>query len=428
MGAIESIKYNYGFLRTLMGSGRERYFAATHTLVKIEKEYRQFKSDSKSYHSHDVEHELAKIHTKAASMVANLCRENGAMWVKFAQFLSCRPDILPLQFIAPLQSLQCEAKSAHFEEIHPLIIESWGQSWDDHFRSFDAVPVATASVAQVHRAVLRSGQEVAVKLQLPNARTYFEQDSLVFTTLARALGPLVKELDVQQVVAQLLSLTLEELDFAREAENLRQFRSLAHLPGIVTPALVEDLSGQKIMVTSWAEGTPLADYLRQNPDRAIPLLNRIQASYLQQITQLGVYHADPHPGNFIVTENEDIVILDFGAICRLNHQERLNYTVLLLGIMGHHDIELSELFSNAGFVCDRSETLQEIADFVVGDNPEQLSVSERLRSSMDKLRKNRVKMPDSFVAMARVIITIGGFLDQYDVDFLFEPAEFGVKG
>ena len=277
MGAIESIKYNYGFLRTLMGSGRERYFAATHTLVKIEKEYRQFKSDSKSYHSHDVEHELAKIHTKAASMVANLCRENGAMWVKFALFLSCRPDILPLQFIAPLQSLQCEAKSAHFEEIHPLIIESWGQSWDDHFRSFDAVPVATASVAQVHRAVLRSGQEVAVKLQLPNARTYFEQDSLVFTTLARALGPLVKELDVQQVVAQLLSLTLEELDFAREAENLRQFRSLAHLPGIVTPALVEELSGQKIMVTSWAEGTPLADYLRQNPDRAIPLLNKIQA-------------------------------------------------------------------------------------------------------------------------------------------------------
>ena len=122
------------------------------------------------------------------------------------------------------------------------------------------------------------------------------------------------------------------------------------------------------------------------------------------------------------------MILDFGAICRLNHQERLNYTVLLLGIMGHHDIELSELFSNAGFVCDRSETLQEIADYVVGDNPEQLSVSERLRSSMDKLRKNRVKMPDSFVAMARVIITIGGFLDQYDVDFLFEPAEFGVKG
>ena len=93
-----------------------------------------------------------------------------------------------------------------------------------------------------------------------------------------------------------------------------------------------------------------------------------------------------------------------------------------MGLMGFSEVKLTELFAGAGFQCARTETLEEISDYIVGDNLQNLSVVERLQDSLDKLRKNKVIIPDSFVAMARVIITIGGFLNQYNVDFEFNPA------
>src|SRR5690606_37212150 len=160
----------------------------------------------------------------------------------FAQFLSCRPDILPLEYIISLQRLQNDANPAPFEDIHPMIVEEWGRDWDKAFKAFNAIPAATASVAQVHRATLSNGQEVAVKFQLPDARELFEQDARVFKTFAGLLAPLVKEIDIKQVTDQLIGMTIEELDFTREANNLAVFSSKIHLPGIKVPRLVESLS------------------------------------------------------------------------------------------------------------------------------------------------------------------------------------------
>lgn len=422
MSALEALKLNLNFAKTLVVSGRERYLGATRVIIQIEQIYRKCRSRSKVLSTADSDYLLKQAHVEAAQLICDLCRQNGAIWVKFAQFLSCRPDILPLEYITALQTLQNDAEPAPFEDIHPIILNNWGDRWDQQFQAFNLVPVATASVAQVHRATLKDGREVAVKFQLPQAQTRFEQDSLVFTTISKAIAPLVKEVDIKQVTAQLLAMTLEELDFNREAANLTRFRDQVHLPGIIMPELISALSHERIMVTSWVDGIQLTDYLTQFPHKAESILSRILISYIQQITQLGVYHADPHPGNFLITENEDIAILDYGAIATLSNQERLNYTHLLMGLMGFSEVKLTELFAGAGFQCARTETLEEISDYIVGDNLQNLSVVERLQDSLDKLRKNKVIIPDSFVAMARVIITIGGFLNQYNVDFEFNPA------
>lgn len=422
MSALETFKLNFNLAKTLVVSGRERYLGATRVVIQIEQIYRKYRSKAKVLSAQDAEKLLRTAHSDAAKVICDLCRQNGAIWVKFAQFLSCRPDILPLEYITALQTLQNDAEPAPFEDIHPIILESWGDAWDKQFKAFNVIPAATASVAQVHRAVMDDGREVAVKFQLPSARERFEQDSLVFTTIAKAVAPLVKEVDIKQVTEQLLNMTIEELDFHREAVNLTRFRNQVHLPGIILPELISRLSNQRVMVTSWIDGVHLVDYIEQHPQNAQSILSRILTSYIQQITQLGVYHADPHPGNFLITENEEIAILDFGAIATLIPEERMNYTQLLLGLMGFSEIKLSALFLAAGFKCDRNETLEEISDYIVGDNLEGLSVVDRLQYSLDKLRKNKVIIPDSFVAMARVIITIGGFLNQYDVDFTFDPS------
>jgi len=422
MSALDIIKSNLNVARTLIIDGRDRYISVSRTALHIEQTYRNYRSRAKVLAPAEADLLLRQAHRESAESICNLCRENGAIWVKFAQFLSCRPDLLPREYIVALQRLQNDAEPARFEDIHPIILMNWGHDWDSQFNRFDVLPIATASVAQVHRATLKNGEEVAIKFQLPTAKSLFEQDSLVFTTLAKALGPLVRELDIKQVIQQLISMTLEELDFRREARNLKSFRSQSHLPGIIMPELYESLSSERVMVTSWVEGVRLVDYLEAHPERAKPLLQRLLASYIHQITHLGIYHADPHPGNFLITEDEQIAILDYGAIAHLSAEQRAQYTNLLMGLMGFSAVNLGELFKQAGFHCERSETLEEISDYVVGDNLEALSIADRLSDSIDKLRKNKVIMPDSFVAMARVIITIGGFMTHYDVDFDFDPS------
>ena len=422
MSALDVIKANLNVAKTLIIDGRDRYIGVTRTALNIEQIYRNYRSRAKLLSKVEAEKLLRQAHRESSEQICELCRENGAIWVKFAQFLSCRPDLLPIEYITALQRLQNDANPARFEDIHPIILANWGQDWDRQFSSFNVLPIATASVAQVHRATLLNGREVAIKFQLPTAKSLFEQDSLVFTTLGKALRPLVREFDVRQVIQQLISMTLEELDFRREARNLKDFRSQRHLPGIIMPELFESLSSERVMVTSWVEGLRLSDYLERNPERAKPLLQRLLASYIHQITQLGVYHADPHPGNFLITEDEQIAILDYGAIAHLSQEQKIQYTNLLMGLMGFSTVKLGDLFRQAGFKCERDETLEEISDYVVGDNLAGLSIADRLSDSLDKLRKNKVIMPDSFVAMARVIITIGGFMTHYEVDFDFDPS------
>lgn len=417
MSALDALKNNLHFARALIVDGRDRYFGVTRTAFTIEQIYRKYRSRAKVLSDEQAELLLKDTHRESADLICQLCKENGAIWVKFAQFLSCRPDILPLEYIQSLQRLQNDANPALFEDIHPMILEDWGREWDKQFKAFNAIPSATASVAQVHRARLVNGDEVAVKFQLPTARELFEQDSRVFKTFAGLLAPLVKEIDIKQVTDQLIDMTIEELDFTREASNLSVFFSKPHLPGIKVPRLVESLSSSRIMVTEWIEGVRLTDYLHQHPEKASAILTRLLNSYIQQITQLGIYHADPHPGNFLITADEQIAVLDYGAIVTLNAEQRRRYSNLLLGLMGMHPERLGDLFRQAGFVCERQGTLEEISNRFIQEDRREKGVSDRLAEVLDKLRRDRVQIPDSFVAMARVIISVGGFLKRYDVPF-----------
>jgi ubiquinone biosynthesis protein len=417
MSALETFRSNLNVARTLMFDGRDRYLEVTKTAIAIEQLYRKQRRRAKLLPAQAAADLLSEAHSESAQYICDLCKKNGAVWVKFAQIMSCRPDILPMEYLASLQQLQDDAKPAPFEKIHPLIVKTWGQDWDRQFRTFNVVPAAAASIAQVHRATLKDGSEVAVKLQLPDARVLFEQDTVVFNSLANIAAPLVKEVDLKQVANQLIKLTLEELDFSREGKNLQEFASHEHLPGIVIPQIYESLSSNEVLVTSWIEGVKLTDYLQQNPDRAKPVLTKLLHSYVQQITQFGIYHADPHPGNFIITENEQIAILDYGAIGTLTEEEVKNYGQLLIGLSGTRADNLGQLFSNAGFVCDRQEVIEQISDAFVEDDLDDLSVSELLAYTMGRLRKNRIAMPDSFIAMVRVLISIGGLMTHYDVDF-----------
>ena len=422
MSALDALKSNLNVAKTLIVDGRDRYLGVTKTAIAIEHLYRQQRNKAKLLPDAEAKKLLSDAHTESAEKICGLCKENGAIWVKFGQFLSCRPDILPLEYLKVLQTLQNDATPAPFEKIHPTILEGWGEGWDSHFQSFNIIPAATASIAQVHKATLKNGMEVAVKIQLPDVVNLFEQDSLVFRSVAGVIAPLVKEIDIRQVTDQLINLTMEELDFTTEASNLRSFRTHKHLEGIRIPSFVSELCTHKILVTEWVDGVRLTEFLDKNPDKTKVTLNLLLSSYIQQITQFCSYHADPHPGNFLVDDNEHIAILDYGALASLTADEAAKYGQLLFGLMGIIPVDLGQLFADAGFLCEKHGVLEEVSGYFVEDDRRQRSVSDRLTDALELLRANRVTMPDSFIAMARVIISIGGFMKQYDVDFEWMPS------
>lgn len=416
MGLLDNIAIGTRAVGGLV-SGRARYLRALAVAGEVTAIYARQRTGRSGL-------TLEEAHAQAAERVTELCRRNGASWVKAGQFLSVRPDVLPIEYIKSLQALQNDGAPVGFEALKKSLVHAYGSEWQSHFAAFDLVPVATASIAQVHRARLVTGEDVAVKIRLPQVVERFDQDSRIFRLLARLFAPFVRELDISQIAEQLLDMTQVELDFRNEAENMQRFARLPHPPGIRVPKLYPALSSDAVMVSAWEEGARLRDYLDQHPQDAKELLSRLFASYLQQVTRFGIYQADPHPGNFIISSNRDIVILDFGVIGRLTPKEVQNYSRLLYGLMGHGDQDnLGELFVQAGFKGGDPETLRELALYVLSDRLKKTQPTEAMAELLQLFRHNKVSIPDSYIGIARVLITIGGFLMNYDVPFDWRPPE-----
>ena len=357
------------------------------------------------------------VHREVASALAELFRSNGGAWIKFAQFLSCRPDLLPPPYIEAFTALRDQAPPARFDDVQPWLRELLGPDWAGNFSSFNIIPVACASIAQVHRGTLRDHGEVAVKLQLPQVREEFSQDAAALRALTRLLAPLMRELDLSQVVEQLIRTTERELDFAAEADHMIRFAELPHPEGIRVPAVYRELCDTRLLVTEWIEGTSLSELLEENPERARPLLERLMSSYLQQALEFGFFHADPHPGNFIVTAQDEIAILDYGAMQEISAEQRSHYTRLLLALLGGQDTPLEPLFEAAGFSGLEEKRLQQLSRALIRSRQEGESLSDNLNRLLQEFRHLRLTIPDPFVAMVRVLITMGGLLSRYEVPF-----------
>lgn len=396
-----------------MAAGRTRYLRAMAAVSQLAAVYA---AGSRSPRS--------ESHRRGARILAALCRRNGGFWVKAAQFFSCRPDVLPREYIEAFQQLQNDAQPVRFSAVAKVFSRAWGADWRDRFEWVQETPVAVASIAQVHRARLKDGQEVAIKVRLPKVRKLFEQDARVFRAVAAVASPRFREFDLRQAIEQLLSMTAIELDFRNEAANMLRFSRQPHHPRIRIPELVKPLCGERILVTSWEGDTRLRDYLDNHQDQAADLLGVLLTSYLQQVTRFGIYQADPHPGNFLVNKAGQVVILDFGAIGMLTPDEVRRYSRLLYGLMGFEgQVDIGELFVQAGFRGGSPETLKTLALYVLTDQMRQQGPVAAMGELMERFREERISIPDSYIGISRVLITLGGFLMTYDVPFDWTPPE-----
>jgi ubiquinone biosynthesis protein len=276
--------------------------------------------------------------------------EGGVTFVKLGQLMSTRRDLLPEEFISELAQLQDRAEPAPWERVEEVITQSLGAPVGEVFAELRPEPAAAASIAQVHRARLRCGDgpdaEVAVKVQRPGIRSTVEQDLDILLRLADALedrARWARAVGTAGVARGFAAAIREELDFRVEARNMAavaatwpdQQRAVGGSVTVVLPAVHEQLCTEHVLVIEWLDGLnlraagPLID--ERGLDRA-ELTRALLRSMVYQITEGGVFHADPHPGNVLLLTDGRLALLDFGSVGRLDTQQRSALQGLLLAV------------------------------------------------------------------------------------------------
>ena len=288
-----------------------------------------------------------------AALAASLRRaleEGGVTFTKLGQLLSTRRDLLPEEFISELGQLQDRAKPVPWEQIEEVITQSLGVPAGQVFAELDPVPAAAASIAQVHKARLRRGDgpdaEVAVKVQRPGIRATVEQDLDILMGIAAKLESRTRWARAYGLVALsqgFAAAMREELDFRVEARNMAamaaswpaQQRAVGGSVLVALPALHDQLSSEHVLVIGWLDGVSLRKAGPLIDDRGLDraeLTRALMRSMVYQLTEGGVFHADPHPGNIMLLADDRLALLDFGSVGRLDVQLRSGLQNLLLAI------------------------------------------------------------------------------------------------
>lgn len=267
-----------------------------------------------------------------------VCEELGPTFIKLAQVLSNRPDMLPAPLIEEFEKLQDNVPAVSYEDIKATIEAETGKKLEDVFQTFNEKPLATASIGQVHKARLKSGKEVVVKIQRPGVKELVYRDLSILTDgVNRADRYLKKQgiLNAMDMVRSFERSMHKELDYRTEARNLERFRNLyKSYTNFVIPAAFREYSTEKVMVMEFIGGCKISDVAQI---RAWGLDPRKVAEngmniYLTQIFEFGIFHADPHPGNVLVRKDGVICLLDFGMVGTLMKKDKYSFAGIFVGM------------------------------------------------------------------------------------------------
>jgi ubiquinone biosynthesis protein len=283
--------------------------------------------------------------------------ELGTTYIKLGQLLSSRPDLLPDPYIAELGKLVDSVPPEPFAELEPIIREDLGEGV---FASIDPEPLATASIAQIHPALLASGREVVVKVRRPGIVEQVAVDLEVLRATAKLLegrSETAQLLHVRALADELESHLRQELDFVEEASNAELMaRNLEYAADDLTvPQVIRPYVSERVLVLERIHGRKLDDGHGLDPERAHALARVFFAAYVRQVTVNGVYHADPHRGNVLLTEDGRLALLDFGLLGRLDEDTRRDLALLLLALAQNRADDVADLLLGLSLTTLKSD-------------------------------------------------------------------------
>ncbi len=350
----------------------------------------------------------------------------GPSFVKIGQTLSTRSEILPKAYCDELAKLQTECDPLPFEQILVALDEIYGDARGDVFDAIDPTPLGSASLAQVHKARLATGETVAVKIQRPGVKATMAQDIDIMRMVARQASRFMKDeqmLDLRDVVEELWATFLEETDFAREAANLEEFARLNRdVAFIDCPKVYPELCGEYVLVMEYVDGIPImaVDRLREAGYDLEEIGQKILDNYATQILDHGFFHADPHPGNLLI-RNGKIVYIDLGIMGRLSPRDRAGFGGIIEAVGMESAAELKDallsfaiakdnsVIDHTRFLADLDLLLSDYGSCDVAD----IDIGMFLNDILLLTRSCKVTLPASITSVSRGIVTLEGTIAPF---------------
>src|SRR5919206_1879 len=353
----------------------------------------------------------------------------GPTFIKLAQLLSTRADLLPQPYIDALTRLQDKVGPFPFNEVEQIVSTELGVRISKAFSHFESTPIAAASLGQVHRAALRDGREVVVKVQRPGIREEMSKDMDVLSDMAAFLDSHTeagRKYEFTPLLEEFRKNLLRELDYRLEARNLVTFaNNLRDFDRIVVPQPVEDYTTSRVLTMDYISGkkiTSLSPLAKIDLD-GYQLAEHLFQAYLQQILIDGFFHADPHPGNVFLTDDRRIALIDLGMVARVSPRFQENLIQLLLSISEGHGDETAEITIKMGepkLKFDEQGFRRSVADLVLENYNAQL---ENLDAGRVVLRITQIagncefRLPPEFTMIAKTLLNLDQVVHTLDPKF-----------
>jgi ubiquinone biosynthesis protein len=352
----------------------------------------------------------------------------GPTFIKLGQILSTRPDLLPDVYIAELKRLQDNVPPASWESIRLLIEVELGDCVKALFASIDPEPLAAASIGQVHAGVLHDGRRIVIKVQRPGIQPIIEEDLSILSDIARVASNrvgIVQRADAVGFVAEFSWTLRAELDFVREGRNADVLRrELSKLNGIRVPEVIWERSSSRVLTLERLDGIRIdhVDELCAAGHDPGQFVYRIVNALSAQIFRLGVYHADPHPGNFVVCEDGSIALLDFGQVGTIDDRLRERLLMLALACAERDPARIVDEMSMLGAVpagWDRRAMERDIGHLIaryVGVPLRQIPITDAIDDVMLMIRKHGLRLPAELALIAKTLSMTEALARQLDPD------------
>ena len=359
------------------------------------------------------------------SSVRATLEQAGGIFVKLGQVASTRTDSLSDEWCSELAKLQSHAEPAPRDLVEPMIEAELGRPVSEAFASFDWEPIASASIAQIYGATLLDGTSVVVKVQRPGLEELMATDRSAILTIAEllehrtTLGLNARPLDLAR---EFLDNVAEELDFEIESANAVDLAAgLSSLEGIRVAEVITEMSTHRVLVEERVEGISIAEFAGLDGQDPTAIAERLIESFMFQIFDVGIFHADPHPGNILVQPDGEIVLIDLGAVGRMSSSQRSATTDLLLAASLADATALRQALSRIVVFDDRADlrALDRALDrFLARNFRPNGGISARAFEDLSSvIGQFGIHFPEWLATLVRTMVTLEGTLTTLDPDF-----------